>query len=288
MNWRRLPWLLAGAVLFGVALGLAFVLVFGLSGAVRYRDIPVVVLPVPPASPGPAEAALAPSAQTCSRPCVAILVTELGHAQDIDQRVEEALPEPVGLVFQPYAKTLGEDLSAARQGGHEVLVELPLQPDAGTGDAGPSTILISQASTQGPQQLDALLAEAQGIFGVAATAGAFGGVPQQFAPLAGEIARRDLALIELGGSRLLEVAGEAGLPSSGALGPLDLDPAPAAIDAALVALEAAAREKGSAIGFARPLPVTVERLRAWIAGLDARGISLVAPSVVLAHAMGKP
>ena len=56
----------------------------------------------------------------------------------------------------------------------------------------------------------------------------------------------------------------------------------AEIDARLARLEELARDRGSALGVAGlPGPVTVERLAAWAATLDQRGISLVPVSALV-------
>ena len=56
---------------------------------------------------------------------------------------------------------------------------------------------------------------------------------------------------------------------------IDAAPSPAAIDAALERLEAAARQKGLAIGAGSALPITLDRLAHWSAALRERGIDLV-------------
>jgi uncharacterized protein len=61
---------------------------------------------------------------------------------------------------------------------------------------------------------------------------------------------------------------------------LDAAPTEAAIDAALARLEAIARERGSAIGMATALPVSIDRIAHWTKAAHGRGIILVPVSAL--------
>ena len=56
---------------------------------------------------------------------------------------------------------------------------------------------------------------------------------------------------------------------------IDAVPTSAEIDRTLVKLETLAKERGLAVGVASALPISIERLAAWIKTLDSRGIMLV-------------
>ena len=99
--------------------------------------------------------------------------------------------------------------------------------------------------------------------------------------LANELGRRGVGFIELGSRKLSGIAREAGLPYLSTEGPIDLDPSPAAIDAALGALEARALSEGQAIGHGRPLRSTIERIASWSQTLPQKGIHLVSPGALL-------
>jgi polysaccharide deacetylase 2 family uncharacterized protein YibQ len=68
------------------------------------------------------------------------------------------------------------------------------------------------------------------------------------------------------------------------------EPATAAdIDARLAALEAMARDHGTALGLAvAPRPVTVERIAAWTNGLANRGLALAPVSALMLPPEDKP
>jgi polysaccharide deacetylase 2 family uncharacterized protein YibQ len=56
---------------------------------------------------------------------------------------------------------------------------------------------------------------------------------------------------------------------------IDAVPTSAEIDRTLVKLETLAKERGLAVGVASALPISIERLAAWIKTLEGRGIMLV-------------
>ena len=98
------------------------------------------------------------------------------------------------------------------------------------------------------------------------------------APVMREIAGRGLLFLDDGTaaqSLAPTLAAAAGAPSARADVVLDASPRPEAIDAALARLEALARAKGSAIGYAAGLPGAMEALARFAQGLERRGVALV-------------
>ena len=61
---------------------------------------------------------------------------------------------------------------------------------------------------------------------------------------------------------------------------LDAAPTPGEIDRALGRLEALARERGAAVGFASALPAGIDRIAKWAKAASSRGIVLVPISAV--------
>jgi polysaccharide deacetylase 2 family uncharacterized protein YibQ len=217
--------------------------------------------------------------RACSSPCVALLVTGLGLAQEISA-LATGLPSEIGLSFSPYADAAADWSGRARRAGHEVLLELPLEPeDFPRNDTGPLTLRIGAAGEAG---LLPVLARAQGYLAVAAPAGAFATAPRGFATIARSLVGRGLGFVELGGTSLRAVARTAGLPYLSAMGPIDAEPSPEAIDRALVAIEAEARRGGRALGFAGAVPVSLARIAAWVPTLPGKGLRLVPPGTLLA------
>ena len=56
---------------------------------------------------------------------------------------------------------------------------------------------------------------------------------------------------------------------------IDAVPTAVEIDRALAKLETLAKERGTAVGLASALPISIERIAVWIKALESRGIMLV-------------
>ena len=221
-----------------------------------------------------------PSTHDCSRPCVAVLVTGLGLADRLTARAL-TLPGAVGLSFSAYADAAAWQVRA-RAAGHETLLGLPLEPEGfPRDDAGPLAIRVASDPARMDEAARRVLAVGAGYVALDGAAGAFAAHPAAFVPLADILRRRGLGLIEVGTDALATPARTADLSYVGAAAPIDQDPQPAAIDAALAAVAAKALEQGRAVAVAQPLPASFDRLITWIAGLPAQGIALVPPSVLL-------
>jgi hypothetical protein len=221
-----------------------------------------------------------PAARDCRRPCVAVLVTGLGLADRLTERAL-ALPGEVGLSFSPYADAAAWQVRA-RAAGHETMLALPLEPERfPLDDTGPLTIRAVAPSEARAAAMLRVLAQGGGYVALESAAGAFAADPVAFAPLAARLHERGLGLVELGGDALAASARVAGLAYAGGAVQIDRDPAPAAIERALAEVVAAARVQGRAVAVAQPLPASLDRVAAWIAGLPGEGLALVPPSVLL-------
>jgi hypothetical protein len=219
------------------------------------------------------------------RPKVAVLVLGLGLQAGLLEAAL-ALPGPIGLQLSPYAPDLPALVERARRAGHEVLLALPLEPaDYPASDPGPHTLLADSPRDDNLRRLDWVLARAPGYVALAGGGARFAASEHAAAAL-DVLARRGLALIELGASQLKEAAAAAGLPYASAPHAIDQDPSVLAIDFALAGLEAEALAAGSALGVVQDHPVSLERLRRWAATLDDKGLILAPVSAVLIEQSG--
>jgi polysaccharide deacetylase 2 family uncharacterized protein YibQ len=213
---------------------------------------------------------------------VAILLVEIG----LDEKATAsalATASPVTLVVSPYADAERGWYRSARWAGHETLLELPVRsPGFPTDDSGPLS-LEPDAAHNSP--LDLVLARGIGYLGVFVAAGQFAARPAAFDPIAAALAGRGLALVEIGAAALEPLARHQRLPYLNVSKALDQEPSPAAIDAALAALEVRAREDGFAAAYGRPFAITIDRLAHWAAGLHSRGVTLVGVGELLARAV---
>jgi polysaccharide deacetylase 2 family uncharacterized protein YibQ len=225
-------------------------------------------------------AAEADRAKAAKMPAIAIVIGGLGVGGAKTADAIMKLPPAVTLAFTPYGQDPTKLAERARAQQHEILLQIPMEPyDYPDNDPGPQTLL----TTLGPEQnLDRLywhLSRLQGYAGLANFMGArFVATESVMQPILREAAKRGLAYFD-DGSSARSVAGSLaagqGLPF--AKGDINIDAVPSAaeIDRALARLEGLAKEHGVAVGTASALPVSIERINAWINTLAGRGIMLV-------------
>jgi polysaccharide deacetylase 2 family uncharacterized protein YibQ len=235
----------------------------------------------------PAQAYARPFTAQQARPLLAVVVGGLGfNARATTQAIDE-LPPEITLSFVPYADNLQAWIDRARAAGHEVLLELPMEPfDPEADDTGPQTLLASAPAQQNITRLEYLLSRASGYFGVTNYQGArFATSAQASAPVVQQLRRRGLAFISTGiGQRtaLNVEAQRAGMPTAAADRIIDVRREADAIDDQLLNLEALALQNQSAIGAGFAYPVTIEQVGRWAADVESRGYQLAPASAVLA------
>ena len=213
-------------------------------------------------------------------PRIAIIVGGLGVSEHATAAAIANLPGAVTLGFMPYGGDVDALAARARALGHEVLLQVPMEPfDYPDNDPGPQTLLTSLTAAQNIDRLDWLMSRFQGYVGMTSAMGArFTASEQAFAPVLREAARRGLIFVDDGSNpRSLagQIAGANNLPFAKADVAIDSVPTPEQIDRALGRLEMAARERNVAVGVASALPVSIERIAAWAKALASRGLLLV-------------
>ena len=168
----------------------------------------------------------------------------------------------------------------------EILLEVPLEPfDYPENDPGPDTLLTGQAPRDNIDRLYTVMGRIGGYVGLINNMGArFTASAADFGPMMEELGARGLGYLDDGSSNrslAAQLAKANRVPFSRADHVLDSNPARAPILAALEALEAKAREQGSAIGIISALPVSVQTVAEWARGLEDRGILVVPASVLM-------
>jgi polysaccharide deacetylase 2 family uncharacterized protein YibQ len=219
-------------------------------------------------------------------PKVALLIGGMGLNAELTRATIEALPPEVSLAFAPYGDNLQQQANAARAGGHEVFIQLPMEPFGYPSiDPGPRTLVTSATAQQNIDSLYWHLSRFSGYAGVTNYLGAqFAASEKAFGPVLQELGKRGLVYVDDGSkglSRATGLAGKFGLPARSATVTLDGD-TPEAIAAALQRLEAAARQNGFAIGTGAGLPATIKVIEQWHRSLGGRQIQLVPVSAAFA------
>ena len=218
---------------------------------------------------------------------VAIIIGGIGVEGEGSDAAIASLPGEVTLAIAPYGDDLPRTVAAARGAGHEVLLQLPLEPyNYPDIDPGPKTLTTGASTGENLDRLHWLLARITTYVGVMNYMGArFTAEDKALVPVIDEIGARGLLYVDDGSSarsRAGTVAnGKAPVVRADVV--LDADTTPAAIDARLDQLVAIARERGFAIATGTAFPVTVDRIAAFAEKAAKRGVVLV-PVSALAEA----
>lgn len=221
-----------------------------------------------------------PVAVNAADSMIAIVITGLGVSASGTGDAIAKLPPAVTLAFVPYGGELPRWIARARGTGHEVLLQVPMEPlDYPDNDPGPQTLIANAPKDQNIDRLHYFLSRTQGYVGVTNLMGArFTANEDAMSAIIAETGKRGLLFLDDGSSpRSLaqQAASKTKSPFLKADVTLDARTEWANIDAALVKLEAIAAEKGVAVATASALPVTIERIARWAKTLEARGIRLV-------------
>jgi uncharacterized protein len=222
-------------------------------------------------------------------PRIAIVLRGLGVSASATDDAIAKLPRSVTLAFAPHAVELRRWSTKASTAGHEILLQLPMEPfDYPDNDPGPQTLLTSLPPEQNIDRLHWSLSRMNGYVGVGNFMGArFTSNETAFMHVLSEIQQRGLLYFDDGSSArsLAErVALAAKAPFVRADIVIDAKPNWSDIDAALEQLERLALDRNIAVGVANALPVSIERIARWAKAAEARGIRIVPLSVAAVHA----
>ncbi len=216
---------------------------------------------------------------------VVIVVGGLGLSQTGTQSAIDALPPDITLAFAPYGSSLQRWAGEARDAGHEILLQIPMEPaDYPAVNPGDHTLLVS-AGAANRQDLEWSLGRMTSYAGVMNHMGArFTGDEHALVPFLGEIGERGLFYLDDGSSPeslAAKIGSALAVPVLTADRVVDRDRSPDAIVRELMALEAIAHTRGVAIGVASAFPASVEAIVRWSHEAQARGIVLVPASAAV-------
>jgi polysaccharide deacetylase 2 family uncharacterized protein YibQ len=220
------------------------------------------------------------------RPRVSLVVTGLGLTAAQTQAAIDQLPPEITLAFSPYSGEMQDWVAKARAAGHEVLIELPMEPiNYPADDPGPQALLASLAPAENLKRLEWVLARSDVIAGLVANMGSrFQASARLIRPVLTRLAEKGYLYIDNRSgptSVVSEVAASIDLPWTYNTRFIDAEATRVSIDGRLQQLERTAREKGFALGLAQAYPVTIERVAAWARSLEVKGLAL-APASALA------
>ncbi len=179
----------------------------------------------------------------------------------------------------PYADGLQGWIDLARANGHEVLLEIPMEPlDFPENDPGPYTLMANDQGPETIKRLEWLMARATGYFGVTNyLGGRFVTSEKGMNAFAQALRQRGLSFIDDGSAA--KRAG--GIPRASAAHIVDDQLDGDSIDHQLLTLEAQALQGGSALGSGFAYPLTIAQVQKWAASVGQRGYALAPASAVM-------
>lgn len=224
-----------------------------------------------------------PFTNTDNKPTVSIIVGGLGTNATRTRAAINELPPEVTLSFAPTADNLRSWVRQARRAGHEVLIELPMEPyDYGRQRPHAQVMKTSLSAQENKDRLATLLARTPGYVGVMNYMGdKFATESETVDPIVAALSDKGLALFEDGSlvrSEFDQSARKSGLAFGKATTWIDARPGADEISKELFMLEITARENGAALGTGMPFPVTFDILKEWLPTLEEKGIALAPAS----------
>lgn len=96
----------------------------------------------------------------------AFIIHSLGLQESLTQQIIDQLPPEITLAFSPYAPNLNDWVQKARNKGHEVLLQLPIQSEDAVFDPGPYGLKADLPPDENLEKLTWTLSRMTGYLGV--------------------------------------------------------------------------------------------------------------------------
>ena len=230
----------------------------------------------------PWQAYARPSATSSAEGLIAVVIGNLGLAKATTERAITDLPPEVTLSFAPYAEGINRWIAKARAAGHEVMLDLPMEPmDYPKNDPGPKALFTHLAQQENIERLHWVLGRSVGYVGVTNFMGSrFTTSPEVLRPVLAELRDRGLMFLDsraAARSLATNMASEIGLPRAVNDRFIDVNASRTAIDRRLRELEQIAAREGAAVGLGYPYPVTIDRVTRWAEKLREKGNFALVP-----------
>ncbi len=246
--------------------------------ATLVQQTPNGPLPVVAANGMSAASAYARPFKSDGRPMVALIVGGLGINPAATKEAIDTLPPQVTLSFVPYTQNLQTWIDLARAAGHEVIIEVPMQPtNYPDNDPGPQTLLANMRNEDLMARMNWVMTRATGYFAMSNyQGGAFFKDKAGMATFMQTLKARGIAFVDDGQAR--------GLP--GAWARLSADRVidsqinAQAITQQLAGLETQAKSRGMALGTGFAYPVTLAVAIRWTQTLESKGLQLAPASAL--------
>ena len=213
-------------------------------------------------------------------PKIVLILGGMGLNEKLTKTAITQLPSEVTFAFAPYGNNIQAQVDKARDEGHEVFLQLPLEPVGyPANNPGPRTLLVDDEPKTAQDNLTWLMSRFAGYAGVINyMGGRYLSMPGVTKTLLTELKHRGLDFIEDGSLPMSSTdgaAGSIGMPIRHSTTVIDQNPDPSSIAAALDALEQQAQGGEIAIGTGSGLDVTIQAVKDWIGAAQSRGTVII-------------
>ena len=217
---------------------------------------------------------------TSARPKITILLGGMGLNARLTEKATKELPGDISFGFAPYGDNLQEQVNKARARGHEIMLQVPMEPVGYPGNnPGPKTLLGDAAENINIDSLQWHMSRFSGYSGITNYMGARLLVSEAaLTPVMKEVKKRGLVYFEDATVNLTlspKIVQALRLPMQRATLVIDAEATAPAIAEALQKLEEEAVANGSAIATGSGLEVTIDTVAEWAKSLHEKGILLV-------------
>lgn len=221
-----------------------------------------------------------------SRPMIAIVLTGVGISARGTADAITKLSGDVTLAFAPYGRDLETQVQRARRNGHEIVLQVPMEPyDFPDTDPGPHTLQVGVSPRENIEKLHWLMSRFSGYVGLMNFMGEkLMATPSAYQPILEEINRRGLLFLDDGSGKknqTLALSAKVGLPAVLADRALESTGGNTALRTLLTDIEAIALKKGRAILSVPALQANIELLSNWEQDIRKRGIAIAPLSAVV-------
>jgi len=217
---------------------------------------------------------------------IGLVVGGLGLSQTGTQRAIRDLAPEVTLAFAAAGNSLQRWMQDARRDGHEILLQIPMEPfDYPDNAPGPHALLVSRGATKNLAELHRSMGQITNYTGIMNyLGGRFLSEADALEPLMRDLGKRGLLFLDDGTSAQSlsgTLSGAFGVPHGFADLVLDSELSRNAILRKLDELERVARRNGTAIGVASAFDESVATIAEWMEEAGGRGIEFVGISAVV-------
>ncbi|MEM0900167.1 MAG: divergent polysaccharide deacetylase family protein [Pseudomonadota bacterium] len=215
---------------------------------------------------------------------IALVIGGLGLSQTGTANAIEQLPPEVTLAFAPDGNSLNRWMRQARQKGHEILLQVPMEPFGYPNiNPGPNTLRLASSSEANIERLHQSLASLTNYTGVMNyLGGRLATQPDAMRPVLSELADRGLLFLNDGSitAEVGNLATQTGTRYAQSNIVIDASQTSADIQKQLQSLEALAGARGFAVGTGSALSLTVTEVTKWANEAKKRGIEFVGVAAI--------